>query len=232
MAKRNLPPLSKLTELEARAVESMFRLYDYQAKGRISQHAAYKLTCALGFKFSIHSLPVNGTLKDILLFLDVRVPDPEPALYCQLHSFTNLVAKPVYELAPISDSANEGLEGDIPGEGNMATDASAGPLGAASSESLAETESVTSQQTGGSQAMKKIYRGDTEVISTQAINQFMEKLGRPPVSKSQCDLLLTRMLDYDDCSENTFGHPAVAPEYFTRDFATFAKKSNALKSFK
>ena len=125
-------------------------------------------------------MPVNGTLKDILLFLDVRVPDPEPALYCQLHSFTNLVAKPVYELAPISDSANEGLEGDIPGEGNMATDASAGPLGAASSESLAETESVTSQQTGGSQAMKKIYRGDTEVISTQAINQFMEKLGRPP----------------------------------------------------
>lgn len=233
MAKRSLPPMSKLTELEGRAVESMFRLYDYQAKGRISQHAAHKLTSALGFKFSIHSLPVNGTLKDLLLFLDVRVPDPEPALYCQLHSFTNLVAKPVSELAPMSDTVDEGLEGDVAGEGSMATDASA-PFGAAASsaESVADSESVGSQQTGGSQALKKMYRGDTELISSQAINQFMEKLGRPPISQGQCDLLLTSMLDYDDCSENTYGHPAVPPEFFTRDFATFAKKSNALKSFK
>lgn len=237
MAKRTLPPMSKLTELEARAVESMFRVYDYQAKGRISQHAAYKLTAALGFKFSIHSLPVNGTLKDLLLFLDVRVPDPEPALYCQLHSFTNLVAKPVSELAPLADRVDEGLEGDVAGEGSMATtEASVQPgQGVSIADSAADSESVGSQQTGqtgGSQGLKKMYRGDTELISSQAINQFMEKLGRPPVSKSQCDLLLTSMLDYDDCSENTFGHPAVAPEYFTRDFATFAKKSNALKSFK
>ena len=235
MAKRTLPPMSKLTELEARAVESMFRVYDYQAKGRISQHAAYKLTAALGFKFSIHSLPVNGTLKDLLLFLDVRVPAPEPALYCQLHSFTNLVAKPVSELAPMSDRVNEGLEGDVAGEGSMATTEASvqpGQQGGSIAESVADSGSVGSQQTGGSQAMKKMYRGDTELISTQAINQFMEKLGRPPVSKTQCDLLLTSMLDYDDCSENTFGQPAVAPEYFTRDFATFAKKSNALKSFK
>ena len=170
MAKRTLPPMSKLTELEARAVESMFRVYDYQAKGRISQHAAYKLTAALGFKFSIHSLPVNGTLKDLLLFLDVRVPDPEPALYCQLHSFTNLVAKPVSELAPMSDRVNEGLEGDVAGEGSMATTEASvqpGQQGGSIAESVADSGSVGSQQTGGSQAMKKMYRGDTELISTR-----------------------------------------------------------------
>jgi hypothetical protein len=234
MSKRALPPLSKLSELEARAVESMFRVYDYQAKGRIPQHLAYKLMLALGFKFSIHSLPVNASLKDLLLFLDVRVPDPEPALYCQLHSFTNLVQKPVSELAPMADRVDEGLEGDDDAANLSLPDAgSAAPGGGSLVEAngmLGDDQSVGSKATTGSLANR--YAGTHELISTQAINEFMEKLGRPPVSKTQCDLLLTSMLDYDDCSENTWGHPAVPPEYFSRDFANFAKKSNALKNFK
>ena len=229
-AKKPLPTLSKLTELEARAIESMFRVYDYQAKGRIPQHLAFKLCQALGFQFSIHSLPVNANLKELLLFLDMRVPDPEPALYCQLNSFTSLVAKPVSELMPLEDQADEGLEGDVPGP-EVSLDGSeqqgSERRGSIESQSIATGVSGTSQMSG-----TKPYASGVKVISTQAINEFMEKLGRPPVPKSQCDLLLTSMLDYDDCSENTYGQPAVLPDYFTRDFGNFAKKSNALKDFK
>ena len=234
--KKALPTLSKLTELEARAIESMFRLYDYQAKGRIPQHLAFKLCQALGFQFSIHSLPVNANLKELLLFLDVRVPDPEPALLCQLNSFTSLVAKPVSELMPLEDQFEEGLEGDVGPEVDSRLEVAMNEAGAEakrkeSIESASVNQSV-GQSVGSNASGVKHYASGVNVISTQAINQFMEKLGRPPVPKSQCDLLLTGMLDYDDCSENTYGQPAVLPEYFSREFGNFAKKSNALKNFK
>ena len=35
-----LPALSRLTELEARSIELMFRLYDYKSTGRIPSHLA------------------------------------------------------------------------------------------------------------------------------------------------------------------------------------------------
>ena len=92
---RGIPPLSRLSESEARSIESMFRLYDYNATGRIPQHLTFKLCKALGFDFSVHTLPVNATLKELLLFLDLRVVDPEPALFSQMHSFTHLVAKKI-----------------------------------------------------------------------------------------------------------------------------------------
>jgi hypothetical protein len=231
-AKKPLPTLSKLTELEARAVESMFRVYDYQAKGRIPQHLAFKLCQALGFQFSLHSLPVNASLKELLLFLDMRVPDPEPALYCQLNSFTSLVAKPVSELMPLEDQADEGLEGDEVGPEVNSLESSEQGAGGTNAERRGSIESQSVATGSSVTSGTKPYASGVKVVSTQAINQFMEKLGRPPVPKSQCDLLLTSMLDYDDCSESTYGQPAVLPEYFSRDFGNFAKKSNALKNFK
>ncbi len=172
--KRALPPLLRLTELEARAIESMFRLYDYKATGRIPQHLAHKLFSAMGFDFSIHMLPQNGTLKELLLFLDMRCPDPEPALHCALHSFIHLV---------------QSKRGD------------------------SDPEELLTEE---------------KIITAKDINKFMESLGRPPVSVTECNLLLTSMMEYDDCSLV----PAVLPETFNRDFATFAKKSNMLKNFK
>ena len=216
MSRRTLPPLVRLTEVEARAIESMFRVYDYKSTGRIPQHLAYKLCCACGFDFSIHSLPANGTLKEILLFLDMRIIDPEPQLYSQLHSFTNLVAKK-QEIPPEEEAVNDDAVDRAEGEDEASVGGNS--IGGASVDS----------QTG---LQSKSKRAEAKVISAAAVNEFYESLGRPPISQSQCDLLLTDMLNYDDCQELTRGVPGVMPEVFIRDFSLFAKKSNALKNFK
>ena len=231
MSKVRLPPLTRLSEMEARSIESCFRLYDYKASGRIPQHLAYKLCQTLGFDFSIHSCPQSATLKEFLLFLDMRVSDPEPALHSQMHNFVSLAAKPIE--AP-STGGLEGVEdeNDLMMEGNSMVSAEDGlgnlPFINEHIKNEEESQSKAGSQVSGSQ----VYTSTRKFISTKSINDFMEGLGRPPVSESQCNLMLEKMLDYDDCSERSFGKPAVDPDYFMEHLTHFAKKSNALKNFK
>lgn len=74
--------------------------------------------------------------------------------------------------------------------------------------------------------------GDDEreinVITPQAIADFMETLGRPPASRNEASLMLNTMLDYDDCSEI----PSVPTEVFNREVINFAKKTNAFKDYR
>ncbi len=226
---RGIPPLTRLTETEAMAIESMFRLYDYNATGRIPQHLMKKLTSALGFDFSIHSLPLNGSLKELLLFLDMRIVDPEPALNSQMYSFTHLVAKKIdlrKKLKPGDDDDLDGEGGDADGN-NIPNDST--PRGGSGDND--DDASVNTKGTEGTPTKDRTETKD-KYITTESINEFMISLGRPPLSAGQCELLLTSMLDYDDCNERTGGMAGVLPEFFDRDFTLFAKKSNALKGFK
>ena len=226
---RGIPPLARITEVEARAIEGMFRLYDYNATGRLPQHLMFKLTSALGFDFSIHSLPLNGSLKELLLFLDMRIVDPEPALMSQMHSFTHLVARKV-DLTK-KHQVGDGEEGENSGNGDEGDDEDntpkkITPRGGEEDDASVNTKGTESTPTKDRTETKEKY------LTTEAINEFMVSLGRPPLNAGQCELLLTSMLDYDDCNERTGGVAGVLPEVFNRDFTLFAKKSNALKGFK
>ena len=66
------------------------------------------------------------------------------------------------------------------------------------------------------------------VITPKDIADFMESIGRPPVLLENANLLLSSMLEYDDCSSV----PAVRSDYFERDVTIFAKKNNLLKELK
>lgn len=239
MSKRVIPPLVRLSMSEAQAIESMFRLYDYKCTGRIPQHLAFKLTNSLGMDFSQHALPMNGTLKELLLFIDMRIVDPEPSLFAQMHSFTHLVAKKI-DLSrkkkgkkgrgENDDDEEEGEEGDdFDGDAEMKKD-SAGGGGRQRSSSDASHGSMSSKAKDSEELLGGESRD--KYITAAAINDFVVSLGRPPLSTTQLDLMLTNMLDYDDCCEKTGDTTAVSMEYFTRDFTNFAKKSNALKNFK
>lgn len=237
--KRVIPPLVRIAPGEALAIESMFRLYDYKCTGRIPQHLAHKLTTALGFDFSVHALPLNGSLKEILLFLDMRIVDPEPALHAQLHSFTHLVAKKVdlNKKMKVTDDTDleEGEKGDTFDEnGEVMGVGVGGGGGRQRSQSDASQSSIVSKATDGGTPTKGGDKTESreKLMTADAINNFLVSIGRPPMSESQLELMLTAMLDYDDCNEKSGGSAGVLPEFFSREFTTFAKKSNALKNFK
>jgi hypothetical protein len=240
--KRVIPPLVRLTPSEAAAIESMFRLYDYKSSGRIPQHLAYKLATALGFDVSVHSLPQNGSLKDILLFLDMRIVDPEPALYAQLHSFTHMVAKRV-DLNKKKSADEDDGEGDGDGienergdtfDSNVNVNGGGANKPAPGRQRKPSDGSVNSKATDSGTPSKSTVaeQSQSKLMTAAAINDFVVSLGRPPMNSAQLELMLTAMLEYDDCNEKTAGAAGVLPEDFSREFATFAKKSNALKNFK
>jgi hypothetical protein len=232
---RAIPTLARLSVMEARAIESMFRLYDTKATGRIPQHLCHKLCKALGFDFSIHSLPLNGSLKEILLFLDMRVVEPEPVLFAQMQSFTHLVARKVdltkHNASKVIEDGEEGEGSGVEDTGAKSGDGHETPRGNGGNgggEGDGDDGSVGTEgtPTGNRTETKEKY------ITTAAINAFVVSLGRPPLNTEQCELLLTSMLERDDCGERTGGQAGVLPEFFERDFTLFAKKSNALKNFK
>jgi hypothetical protein len=65
-------------------------------------------------------------------------------------------------------------------------------------------------------------------LTPQSISDFMESLGRPPISMAEATLMLNSMLDYDDCSEV----PVIGVETFAKEVTAFAKKSNAFKDYR
>lgn len=110
MSKSALPQLGRLEEQEARAVEAMFRLYDHKSTGRIPAHLAQCLCKQLGIDIALHMLPPNGTLKDLLMVIDQKIPDPAPPLPGSMSSFVNLVGRP-RESHPESEEGGGNKEG-------------------------------------------------------------------------------------------------------------------------
>ena len=109
---KSYPPLTTLTELEARSIELMFRVYDYKGSGRIPSHLAKNLFRELGLEVATHQLPPNGTLKDILLIADQKMPETTPPLPGALQSFVSLsgvVVDPelVHDKRITTDSIND-----------------------------------------------------------------------------------------------------------------------------
>ncbi len=66
------------------------------------------------------------------------------------------------------------------------------------------------------------------VLTPQSISDFMESLGRPPISMAEATLMLNSMLEFDDCSEV----PIVSVDTFAKEATAFAKKSNAFKDYR
>lgn len=144
----------------------MFALYDYKCEGKIPRRLAVKLIGALGFgKYSYDIIAREMSLNEVLLFVDMRCPEPDPPLECALTTFLDLVCK------------------NIEGKGPS--------------------------------------------ISVDNLTGFYESIGRPPCNAVQAKLLLTAMLDFDDCDE-----PAAKGENFSKELIKFAKKNNLLKDLK
>lgn len=77
----------------------------------------------------------------------------------------------------------------------------------------------------GHKTVNLMDEGEITVVSAQDIADFMESIGRPPISLTEANCLLTSLLEYDDCSDT----PQVPIEVFTKQLSLFARKSNALK---
>lgn len=68
----------------------------------------------------------------------------------------------------------------------------------------------------------------TRVIVPQDISDYIESLGRPPPAMREISLMLSSMLEYDDCSTD----PVVNTELFEKELLMFQKRTNALKEFR
>ena len=94
--KHKLPPLTRISPREAECIASMFRFYDHNISGLIPRHLAVKLIISLGFGSHIADLAGANelSLRDVLLFLDLRSPDLDFPLLGAMQYFTSFVAKP------------------------------------------------------------------------------------------------------------------------------------------
>jgi hypothetical protein len=90
----------------------MFRLYDSKGTGRIPQHLSRNLCRALGVDVPAHSLPPQGSLKDILAVIDQRMPEPVPVLNGQLETFGQLAGEIEADPAEAEEVKTEG-EGKV-----------------------------------------------------------------------------------------------------------------------
>ena len=66
----DLPPLSRISDLEVQAIASAYRLYDYTCTGKIPRYLAKKLTSALGYRIPVGNMSNEISLTELLLFLD------------------------------------------------------------------------------------------------------------------------------------------------------------------
>lgn len=66
------------------------------------------------------------------------------------------------------------------------------------------------------------------IITPEQVTEFYESLGRAPIPQGQLGVLLTSMLEYDDCSSN----PVVKPDVFKNAIILYAKKNNVMKDFR
>ena len=95
-----IPPLRRLTEDEADAIQSMFRLYDYTATGLIQRHLAVRLLKTLGFASSGSTMSPEVSLREFLLYVDQRSMERDNLLSFSMQSFKTFVSTPSAEYGP------------------------------------------------------------------------------------------------------------------------------------
>lgn len=86
-----MPPMRRLADAELGYLRSQFNLYDTSKKGMISQHLAQKILQNIGVEPSVLTLPKEVGFVELAVFIDSKLPDPEPALDCSLHTFSRMV---------------------------------------------------------------------------------------------------------------------------------------------
>lgn len=85
----------RMTNSQARSIQSMFKLYDIDLSGRVTRNNCKKILAALGVDSSgITNLPPTITCKELLSYIELYLPEPEPELHCELLSFVRLVSVP------------------------------------------------------------------------------------------------------------------------------------------
>jgi hypothetical protein len=92
MSKNKTPTLFRLTDREVENIGAIFAMYDIMNTGKIPRHLARNLVKALGF--GRHCSGINASevgLPEILLFLDLRCPEPDQPLNVSLHTFVNTI---------------------------------------------------------------------------------------------------------------------------------------------
>jgi hypothetical protein len=88
-----IPQMLRITNSEAESIANMFRLYDYKSTSRISRHLCMNLVKTLGFGHGqTQGLPPEVSLKELLLWVDQRTPEPVPEIACSLFSYLNMVS--------------------------------------------------------------------------------------------------------------------------------------------
>ena len=190
----------------------MFPLYDYNCQGWIPQNLAKKLVDVLGFESTLISLPAEVTLQQFLLSVDLIAPAPDPPLPNSLYTFNRLVAK------------NDPSSKPIPG-----------------SKQREEEKKIRAEDIGMFRALIyllfSVTRKNQPRVTNDAYIQFpsfhlkedfMVSIGRAPPPRGEATMLLTTMLDYDDCSPN----PAVPPDSFSRDVMLFSRRHNVFQDFR
>jgi len=97
-----------LTNAEASAVQSMFKLYDIKATGYITAHLALKLIRSLGFDVHLQQLSLGAdvTIGELLNAIDEIMPPSEPMVNSSLTTFNGLVSKKQRNNNSVNNNSN------------------------------------------------------------------------------------------------------------------------------
>jgi hypothetical protein len=156
---KDLPALHNLSVAEQRAIKQIFSFYDIGNTGRIKQHLAHSLFKQIGLGVKIDVIPLNVSLRDILLLADTRCP-PDQTSEENVDIFCRIVSR-----------ERNGNAGPVRGSNLM---------------------------------------------------DFLASVEKVAPSRTEAQLILSNMVEYDDCSDD----PVVAPLIFKKDILAKLKEIN------
>ena len=156
---KDLPTLHNLSVAEQRAIKQIFSFYDIGNTGKIKQHLAHSLFKQIGLGVKIDVIPVNVSLRDILLLVDTRCP-PDQTSEENVDIFCRIVSR-----------ERNGNAGPVRGVNLM---------------------------------------------------DFLTSVQKVAPSQTEAQIILTNMVEYDDCSDD----PVVAPLVFKREIVAKLKELN------
>lgn len=230
-----IPPLTRISPAEAQSIVSCFRLYDYNATGRIPRHLAAKLAKQLGFNKV--TLPADVSAKEFLLTLDRAAPEKEPHFENEMFFFHNMATTSDYSIPTHSAFAESTLTGTskrltttdaatATAAANTLTTNTATDLTTAATTSTSMTNSLHKKQQPQEDTME-VYQGPP-IYTGESLSRFYESLGRPPLNPALTKMGLMDMIEYDNCSL----YPQIPWEDFEKILTLYTKKYKILKDFK
>ena len=85
--------LQRLAEAEQGYIKSQFDFYDYKKTGFIGKHLAQKILLNIGVEPSVIALQPQINFEELCMFIDSKLPDPDPSLECSLFTFTRMIGE-------------------------------------------------------------------------------------------------------------------------------------------